>query len=444
MVRDFATEPLRPAHPARVAILPGPTEIGLEIHRSLKDLKEVDLISLGDSDSAVATLLYDEHLGIPRLDDPTWLQQLSGVVSDRGIDILFPAHDDWIVALTRNRDAIPALVVGPPAEMAETLRSKRRTYDLLAGIVPIPRLFSELDDCMFPCFIKPDIGQGSRGAHAVESREALVGYAAFLSISVGELFRRHVVSELLPGAEFSIDCFSSVHGGLLHRAARTRSRTMSGIATSSSPVDSVALHAIASNLDSALGIQGPWFFQAKENAEGDPVVIEVAPRIAGTSGVTRTSGVNLPLLSLYELTGVRTAVLPMASVEGVERFLGARYRSSTTFRRVYVDLDDTLVVRGRINAKLVGLLHQMLGSGASLHLLTRSTGNVQEQLERLRISRLFDEVHVLRDGGPKSRFVEREDAVLIDDSFAERREVHLALGVPTYDLTMLDALVEFG
>ena len=57
---------------------------------------------------------------------------------------------------------------------------------------------------------------------------------------------------------------------------------------------------LAGRINEALEMRGAWFFQVKENSQRKLVLLEIAPRIAGSMGLVRNQGVNLPLLSLYD------------------------------------------------------------------------------------------------------------------------------------------------
>ena len=112
-------------------------------------------------------------------------------------------------------------------------------------------------------------------------------------------------------------------------------------------------------------------------------------------------------------------------------------------RSVYLDLDDTLVLPdGRLNHRLVGVLFGLkVNRQARMVLITRHAREVDQTLGRLGLSALFDEVHHLRAGEPKSAFIEPEGAVFVDDSFSERREVWRTWKIPTFPVEAL-ALLE--
>jgi len=49
---------------------------------------------------------------------------------------------------------------------------------------------------------------------------------------------------------------------------------------------------------------------------------------------------------------------------------------------------------------------------------------------------------VVAPGQAKSAFISEKDAIFIDDSFSERKEVHTRLGVPTFDCSMIEMLFD--
>ena len=66
-----------------------------------------------------------------------------------------------------------------------------------------------------------------------------------------------------------------------------------------------------------------------------------------------------------------------------------------------------------------------------------------ESLEDYRIAPgLFDEIIHLRHGESKAEHV-RGRAIFIDDSFAERKQVHERCGVPVFDLDMVESLLDW-
>ena len=198
----------------------------------------------------------------------------------------------------------------------------------------------------------------------------------------------------------------------------------------------------ASIIDATLELHGAWFFQVKADAAGVLNLMEIAPRIGGASTLSRAHGVNLPLLSLYEAERIPVSVQPVAPWVELDRALINRYKRALTYRTLYLDFDDTLVVRGRVNPDMAKLLYQAVNVGVRLILLTRHAGDLDQVLTKHRLKHLFDEVIHIRNGEPKAAFILDRDSIMIDDSFTERTTVHQQLGIPVFDSSMIEMLFD--
>ena len=110
---------------------------------------------------------------------------------------------------------------------------------------------------------------------------------------------------------------------------------------------------------------------------------------------------------------------------------------------MYVDFDDTITVRGRVNAILMMFLYQARSAGKKIVLLTKHADDIKESLDKYAVSpRLFNEVIHIRQGEDKTVYI-KPDSIFIDDSFAERRAVHDNCGIPVFDLDMVESLLDW-
>lgn len=416
-------------------VLPGGTEIGLEVRRSLADLKEIELAGAGALADRHGPFAYRRWATVPSVNEPGWQDELNAVIERFGIDFVFPGHDDALLALAEDADAIAACIVTSPAHTCRLTRSKGATYGALSDVVPVPRVFADAAAVdRFPVFVKPDAAQGSQGAMLVHDAGALERAVARGS---------DLIMEYLPGEELTIDCFSDRERGLLFARARPRLRTRAGISMSSRTVpDDPVIRELARAIDGRLDLHGAWFFQLREDAGGRLRLLEVAPRAAGTSAVHRVTGVNFALLSIYEQLRVPVQVSPNALSVELDRALVNRYRHDLRYGAVYVDLDDTLIVRDAVNASLVAFLYQCLNAGHPLVLLTRHRGDLEQTLGRFRLHGLWDRIVHVADGEAKADFIAEPDAILIDDSFRERADAHERRGIATFDATMIELLLD--
>jgi len=419
----------------RVLVFPGATEIAMELRQALGWCKEIALFSAGSHVSNHAPFVFARHFVTPDVGQGKWVDGLSSVLAANQITHIFPAHDEVLVALAENATRLKAKVITSPLETCRLTRSKTATLQRLLNVIPTPELFQTVEAIKtWPVFLKPDRGQGSQGTALAKDINELTALRAENP--------DRIMLEYLDGPEFTVDCFSDRERGLQYACGRQRRRIRSGIAMDSAIVDDNRFWEYAEKISRVISLHGAWFFQVKADHCGALKLMEVSPRIGGTSALSRAHGVNLPLLSLYE--SERLPVQILAGFYGVEidRALVNRYRHNFNYRALYIDFDDTLIVHGRVNAELVKLLYQALNRGVRLILLTRHTGDLTEGLRRYRLHGLFDEVVHLRLKEPKADSIREKEAVLIDDSFAERMAVRMATGIPVFDTSMIEVLFD--
>lgn len=429
------TAPAPGAKIRNVLVFPAGTEIGLEIYRALQHCKEVRLFGAGQAVSNHGYFAYPAYHELPSINEAGWLERLNELCRALSIDYILPAYDDVIVALARAQARLAATLISSPLEACEITRSKSAAYRCLADVVPVPALYAHADEVpAYPVFLKPDRGQGSFGASKANSRRELDAAQAQVADTI--------ICEYLPGEEYTVDCFSDRERGLLFARARSRRRTRNGISVNTHTEQLEGIEDMAARIGARLGLRGAWFFQLKRAADGRLVLLEVAPRIAGAMATHRMMGVNFPLLSIFEQERLPLSLLLNAGPIEMDRALGNRYRHQVRFGTAYIDLDDTLLLNGKVNATLVQFIFQCINQGKPVKLITRHAHDLAQTLARHRLQGLFDQVIHLRLKEKKSTYISEPDAIFIDDSFAERRDVAAVRGIPTFDCSMLELLVD--
>jgi FMN phosphatase YigB (HAD superfamily) len=101
----------------------------------------------------------------------------------------------------------------------------------------------------------------------------------------------------------------------------------------------------------------------------------------------------------------------------------------------YAPLPNTTV-----DAGLVAFLYQSLNEGRRIVLITRHSGDVDRALRRYRLAGLFDAVVRVEAGEEKADHIVEPDAILIDDSYRERRIASQRLGIATFDVDAVELL----
>ena len=176
-----------------------------------------------------------------------------------------------MLALARHKDYHGACIVVSLQTTHEIPRSKSKTYVCLGATIPVPWVFKnteEIDD--FPVFAKPNIWQGSQGTRVISDRRHLE--------FIKEQRNNYIITEYLPGPEYTIDCFSDRDEVMLFCGGRERVRTRTGISVRSKRADNDLFGDFAERISQHLIFYGACFFQMKRDSVGTLKLPEVAEK----------------------------------------------------------------------------------------------------------------------------------------------------------------------
>lgn len=422
-----------------ILVFPCGSEIGLELHRALKDIRFITLFG-GSSVDDHGKWVYKNYFGdIPFISDERFVDVLNEYVDENNIDYIFPALDSVILALSEHRSELHAKLLTCPHETVELCRSKSKTYKRLEGCDFLPETYISADEIKeYPVIIKPAESQGSQGFMILKSREQLL-----YELSIRE--DEQVICEYLPGEEYTIDCFTDRNGKLRYAACRNRNRIKNGISVNSSvQAPDERVYEIAEIINSKMDFCGVWFFQLKRNAKGEYRLLECATRVAGTMCVQRAAGVNLPLLTIFDAEGFDVDI--PERIEGVEvdRALHNVFKLDIDYDEVYMDFDDTVIVHDKVNTTVLTFIYQCVERKIPVILLTRHETDIIADLKAKRIyPDLFDKIICLPRSERKIDHVSpSKKALFVDDSFAERKSMHDAFGIYAVSVDAVEALID--
>ncbi|MEV9500616.1 ATP-grasp domain-containing protein [Bacillus safensis] len=421
-----------------VLVFPCGSEIGLEIHNSLKFSKDFELIG-ASSVSDHGKYVYKNYIeNVPDIHDEDFIDKLNHLIGENKIDFIIPAHDSVVLKLAQNQKRIKAIVVTSDQLTCEVARSKKKTYEFFKKQPFVPKMYETIEEVeFFPVFLKPDVGQGSKGVALARDKKEL----EFYKNNKSDL----LILEYLPGKEYTIDCFTNKNGELKYAGRRERKRIKSGISVNSATLQmDEQTRQIAYEINKHLQFRGAWFFQIKEDVNGDYKLLEVAPRIAGTMALYRNKGVNFPLLSLYDRMDFDIKIEDNGVDIEVDRALINRFTIAYSYQRVYVDFDDTITYKDKVNPLLMLFLYQCFNSNKEIILITKHIHNIKETLEKLRINaNLFNRIIHLEKEDIKSKYIDNQTpSIFIDDSFSERDQIKAA-GIPVFDVDSIESLIDW-
>lgn len=419
-----------------ILVFPCGSEIGLSIQQQLKYSRFFHLIG-GSSTEDHGIIVFEDYIGnIPMIDDPEFIQSIQTIVKDRNIHAIYPTLDKVMYALKKHEKEIGCTIVSSPLETTEICNDKAKTYEALKDTNLIPEVFaaSEITEEIFPVFVKPKIGYGSRGAKLVFSKIQLN-----LEIDKNPDL---LVLENLPGEEFTVDCFTDRHGNLLFSKGRKRGRIRNGISVNTYYVDNQSeFESIAKIINDRLEFRGAWFYQVKRDRHGKLKLLEVASRFGGSSILANGLGISFPLLSLMDLFNIDLSIVENQYQLELDRALDSKYKSNLHFTTIYIDYDDCLVLEdGTVNSDLIRLIFQWINKGKRVILLTKHIGDISQELYKHRLGNVFDKIIHLSPDEDKSDYINEFPSIFIDDSFAERKNISQKHHIPVFSPDMLNVL----
>jgi hypothetical protein len=417
-----------------VLVFPCGSEIGLEINRSLAYSKHFTLYG-GNSVDDHGRFVYQNYIsGIPFVDKANFIKEINKIVELHKIDFIIPAHDSVLLKMAENQGLIKAVVVTSCVETCEICRSKKKTYDFFNNIIPTPIIYNIDQKINFPVFLKPEVGQGTKGVYKANTKKEIDFY-----------FRKDptlLILEFLPGKEYTVDCFTDKNGNLLFAEGRERIRISNGISVNSKPIKNFSFQRFARIINEKLSFRGAWFYQVKERSNGEIVLMEIAPRIAGTMALYRVLGINFVQLSLFDRMGEDISILKNKFDIEIDRALFARFSFKKHFSYIYIDLDDTIICDNKINTDVIKFLYQAKNMGKKIILLSKHKEDIKKTLSKFAISDLlFDKIISIKENQNKVNYIKKINSIFIDDSFDERKAVFDELNIPVFSLDSIEALL---
>lgn len=419
----------------RVLVFPCGSEGASEIHQALRYSLHVDLYGASSIDDHGRFLFANYFGNLPNIADPAFDAAWIRLLSELQIDLVFATHDTVHTYLSERAAAMGFHLVNGDPDTSRVTRRKSLTYQALADLPATPSVYADpADVAHWPAAIKPDCGQGGQGfsiAHTASEAQAAMAR-----------IEDPLLVEYLPGQELSVDCFTSFTKELIWIGPRTRERVRAGITMRSELLEASAeLREIAHGINARLSMRGPWFFQVKKDFSGHWKLLEVSCRVASTTAAARARGVNLPLMAVQDFMGRRLQTLDHRFVQVIDRNITTKARLEFHYDKIFIDLDDTLIIDGAAVPRAMAFVYQEHAKGKEIFLITRHAGDVETTLHRTHIPpSLFKKIIHLQNEESKADFIEPH-SIFIDNAFLERLDVAKKQAIPVLDVDALEFFI---
>ncbi|RYZ55712.1 MAG: ATP-grasp domain-containing protein [Chitinophagaceae bacterium] len=293
-------------------------------------------LSVADADEgAVGRHLHDRFYLLPKGDAENFAAEVLALCKRENIDIVLPLVTKELFPLSRykeefNKAGVQVLVSSHSA--IQTANDKGACYRFLSEKgIPVPQfhLVHTTEEFIHAAFelghpqqsfcFKPTVANGSRGFRIVSDSineaehlfhqkpyNTFITYTHALKILSSQPFPPLVVTEYLPGDEYSVDCLAD-KGKALLVVPRLRQKMINGISVQGRFEKDEAIIAYCTQIIEAIGLHGNIGIQVKRNAYGQPLLLEINPRVQGTIVAGLGAGVNLPVLALRNAMGLPLA-----------------------------------------------------------------------------------------------------------------------------------------
>ena len=412
-----------------VLIFPAGEINSVELHDALSNNVNINVFGAASKERHGSYVFKNYRGGLPLITDNNFLTEFNQLIKEWNIDFIFPTHDTVVLFFAQNQSLIDAKVIAADLFTSEVCRSKRRTYELFKDYDFCPTVYKSFD--CFPCFVKPDAGQGAVGTKIIRTQEDIPEKFDFLE---------NVIMELLPGEEMTVDCLTDGKGNLCAVLPRKRLRLFSGVSVAGTNVYAdKEINDIAHNINDKMRFLGLWYFQIKKDTNEKYKLLEISTRCAGTMCLSRARGVNLPLLSIYAAQGKNITIFENPYDIKMDRTLISRYKISYEYSTVYIDYDDTIVSGKTVIPSVIRFLYQCKNQNKKVILISRHNEDHDDLLSQSLSKHcidpeLFDRIIILSFEQEKYEFIDPHEAIFIDNAYAERKKVFDKYNIPVFDV----------
>lgn len=289
-------------------------------------------ITAADADSnAVGKYLAENFVPIPLANDPSFINAITEICHKRNIQVILPLVTKELIPLAANKDNLEKegiKVAISSAASLEIANNKGRLYEFLQwrGIaVPDFRIAETTEQFIEAaaalghpsktiCF-KPTVSNGSRGFRIISDKvdeldllfnhkpsSAYMSYTDAVRIISSGKFPELLISEYLPGEEYSVDCLAD-HGKTVLAVPRLRTKIINGITVAGIIEQEESIIQYCTSIIHELQLHGSIGIQVKKSATGQYLVLEINPRVQGTISAILGAGVNIPVLAVKQELG---------------------------------------------------------------------------------------------------------------------------------------------
>lgn len=272
-------------------------------------------------------LVKDFHV-IPKAGDPAFIDAVLALCREKDIHVVLPLVTKELIPLSQHSNEFElagAKLIVSPASSLEIANDKSKLYQFLQwrGMdVPVFRIAETIEqfetaakELGYPqktiCF-KPSVSNGSRGFRIISNNidehhllfnekpnSTYISHIDAIRILSSKPFPELLVSEYLPGEEYSVDCLAK-NGEAIVVVPRLRKKMINGISVEGEFIKEQSIIDYCILIIHSLQLHGDIGIQVKRSAAGKFLLLEINPRVQGTISAALGAGINLPALAIKQ------------------------------------------------------------------------------------------------------------------------------------------------
>ncbi len=298
------------------------------ILKCLRQEKSFHITVADANPNAIGKYMNKDFEAIPFASDPSFPEAVLSLSKKKNIHAILPLVTKELIPLSQHSKefelAGTKLLLSSTASL-EIANNKSRLYEFLQWrdiAVPDFRIVKTIDQ--FNCTIevlgypqktlcfKPSVSNGSRGFRIISEQmnelDLLFNHKpASIYISLDEAKRilssgvlpELLISEYLPGEEYSVDCLAN-HGESVLIVPRLRKRMINGISVEGEFLKEDTIIEYCRQIIQELQLHSNIGIQVKKSTAGKFLILEINPRVQGTIAAALGAGVNLPVLAIKQ------------------------------------------------------------------------------------------------------------------------------------------------
>ena len=250
---------------------------GPGVLRCLEKCKNYEVVTADANEISSGKYLSKNFIKIPMATDKNFIEKILDLCINLNIKVIFPLVTKELFLFSKNLE----------------LFSNQ-------GIKIIVSKY-----CM-----KPSISNGSRGVRLVKKEinelnllfnhkpnNIYTTHNDLKRILKNDNFPELLISEILPGDEYTIDVLVCNEKPIIV-LPRIRTKTNSGISVAGKFKKNIKIIEYSKQVINSMRFNGPIGIQVKEDDNGEFKILEINPRIQGTSVAALGCGINLPVLAV--------------------------------------------------------------------------------------------------------------------------------------------------